>query len=80
MKVKTKKDRRRRISLRQRKKFEGTAERPQTGSLQESGAHIGPGDRRHDRHHGRGRRQVPSSPSRRASRTALGGRMSPGRR
>ena len=39
MKVKTKKDRRRRISLRQRKKFEGTAERPRLAVFR-SLAHI----------------------------------------
>ena len=39
MKVKTKKDRRRRIALRQRKKIKGTAERPRL-SVSRSLAHI----------------------------------------
>ena len=39
MKVKTKKDRRRRITLRQRKKIKGTAERPRL-SVSRSLAHI----------------------------------------
>ena len=49
MKIKTTKDRQKQISLRQRKRISGTAERPRLRVFR-SVAHLRAGDRRHDRH------------------------------
>ena len=47
MKIKTKKDRRERIRLRQRKRIAGTAERPRLRGVPQRVAHLRAGHRRH---------------------------------
>jgi large subunit ribosomal protein L18 len=51
MRIKTKRDRRHRISLRLRKRIGGTPERPRLAVFPQRVAHLRPGHRRPGRHH-----------------------------